>query len=68
MQDWLNERGLDRKSLQGLAANVAAVEAYEAHAYVEVRACLQSMLTDSAPPEEAVSLLLSNDVFVVLIV
>ena len=55
MQDWLNERGLDRKRLQGLAANVTAVEEYEANAYTEVRVCVQSILGVFAPPQELVS-------------
>ncbi|KAK9863053.1 hypothetical protein WJX84_000545 [Apatococcus fuscideae] len=52
MQDWLNERGLDRKTLQALASNVAAVEEYEAHAYVEVQACMHSMLDLFGPPRQ----------------
>ena len=54
MQDWLNDRGLDRKTLQALASNVAAVEEYEAHAYVEVQACMHSMLDLFGPPRQLV--------------
>ena len=52
MQDWLNERGLDRKALQGLAANAAAVEEYEAYAYKEVQGCMLELLDLFSPPQE----------------
>ena len=50
MQDWLNDRGLDRKALQALAINAAAVEDYEAQASRDVQECMQGLLALVSQP------------------
>ena len=61
MQDWLNEKKLDRKLLANLAANLAAAEAYQQFCAMEVAGVLREVLDavedeEGGPPEEGGSL------------
>ena len=49
MQDWLNERKLDRKALSVLAANEAAAQAYQEHAADAAAALLQARISIPRP-------------------
>ena len=51
MQDWLNEKKLDRKLLANLAANLAAAEAYQQFCAMEVAGVLREVL-DAVEDEE----------------
>ena len=51
MQDWLNEKKLDRKVLANLAANLAAAEAYQQFCAMEVVGVLREVL-DAVEDEE----------------
>jgi len=48
MQDWLSQYKLDRKALAALAANLAAVEAYEEFAAQEVASLLEDLVDSVA--------------------
>ena len=44
LNDWFNKHHLDRKALAGLAANLAAAEAYHEHVADEVEAVLEGLI------------------------
>ena len=44
MQDWLNERKLDRKALTALSTNLAAVEAWEEYMREEAEAVVGALI------------------------
>ena len=52
MQDWLNERKLDRKALTALSTNLAAVEAWEEYVLEEAQAVVHSLVAAVAGEPE----------------
>lgn len=52
MQEWLNERKLDRKALTALSVNLAAVEAWEEYVREEAAALLHSLVAAVAGEED----------------
>lgn len=52
MQDWLNERKLDRKALTALSTNLAAVEAWEEYVLEEAEAVVRSLVAAVAGEPE----------------
>lgn len=52
MQEWLNDRKLDRKALTGLSANLAAVEAWEEYVLEEAEAVVRSLVAAVAGEPE----------------
>jgi hypothetical protein len=56
VNDWLNDRKLDRKALTALANNAAAVEEYHQHVAYEVYSVVQDIVADIAGEPKQVRL------------
>lgn len=52
MQEWLNERKLDRKALTALSTNLAGVEAWEEYVLEEAEAVVRSLVAAVAGEPE----------------